>query len=241
MQKDILIIAAMEDVELDYLKSKLNNLKKTEYKGFIFYEGNMARKDVVLCTSKIGLINASICTAIAIEKYNPKIIINEGVSGGYTNEASRGKVVIGLDAINITSVECKDTGNSLKDYEITTFLHNEENKLIPQKADEKLVNFIRENFKKEDFIFGRIASGDIWNKNKDVIKNINQKYGAICEDMECIAIYTVANIYGIPVISIKGISNNEVLGEIYNNGVCKDIQCIVEKFVQKINILSTNG
>ena len=208
MEKDILIIAAMEDVELDFLKNKLNNLKNNEYKGFNFYEGKIAEKDVVLCTSKVGLINASISTTIAIEKYNPKIIINEGLAGGYINETDRGKIVIGIDAINITSMECKGEGTSLEDYEITTFLHNRENELIPQKADEMLIKFIKEKFKKENFIFGRIASGDIWNKNKYRIKYINQKYGAKCEDMECVAIYTVANIYKIPVISIIAISNN---------------------------------
>ena len=85
--------------------------------------------------------------------------------------------------------------------------------------------------KKENFIFGRIASGDIWNKNKYRIKYINQKYGAICEDMECVAIYTVANIYKIPVISIKAISNNEILDEKYDMHVGKKIQEITEDII----------
>lgn len=75
--------------------------------------------------------------------------------------------------------------------------------------------------KTKSYFTGTIGSGDIWNKNKKKIEFINKKYDVICEDMECVSIYTVANLYEIPVISIKGISNNEVLDESYDYGVRK--------------------
>lgn len=80
MEKTILIIAAMEDVELDYLKTKLKNIKEVEYKNFKFFEGEIDTKKIVLCASNIGLINAGIACTMAIEKYNPDIIINEGLA-----------------------------------------------------------------------------------------------------------------------------------------------------------------
>lgn len=42
--------------------------------------------------------------------------------------------------------------------------------------------------------------------------------------MESYSIYKVANIYKIPVISMKGISNNEVLGEEYDTEIGKKLQ-----------------
>ena len=80
MEKTILIIAAMEDVELDYLKTKLKNIKEIEYKSFKFFEGEISEKRIVLCVSNIGLINAGIACTIGIEKYSPSIIINEGLA-----------------------------------------------------------------------------------------------------------------------------------------------------------------
>lgn len=59
-------------------------------------------------------------------------------------------------------------------------------------------------------------------------------YGAICEDMECISIYTASNLYKIPVISIKGISNNEILGKEYDYSVSRKVQIFVEELVGKI-------
>ena len=93
MKDVILIIAAMEDVELDYLISKLKNLKKIEYKHVFFYEGNMFDKNIVFCVSGIGTINMAVALTIAINKYNPKIVINEGVSGGYTKDIKKGDII----------------------------------------------------------------------------------------------------------------------------------------------------
>lgn len=122
----------------------------------------------------------------------------------------------------------------MEDYEITTFLHGKENKIIMPKADMKIVNLIKEKLNDEQIYFGRLASGNIWNKNKERIKYINQRYGAICEDMESIAIYKVANIYEVPVVSIRGISNNEVLGEKYDCSVSHKMQKLTEKLIEII-------
>lgn len=61
--------------------------------------------------------------------------------------------MIGTEAINITSMEYKGEGNTLEDYEITTFLNNQENKLVRQKANGKLVNIIKQNFNEYNLHF----------------------------------------------------------------------------------------
>lgn len=52
--------------------------------------------------------------------------------------------------------------------------------------------------------------------------------------MEAISIYTVANRYGIPVLAIKGISNNEILEELYDYSVSKRMQEFTEKLIKII-------
>lgn len=52
--------------------------------------------------------------------------------------------------------------------------------------------------------------------------------------MECMAIYTVANLYEIPVIGIKGISNNEVLGEKYDASTGKLLQEFIYEVIKYI-------
>ena len=94
MTENILLVGAMEDVELDYLKSRLNISKEVNYKGFNFYEGTIFEKKIVICACNIGTINAATAITIAIEKYNPRVIINNGLSGGYTKEVKKGEIVI---------------------------------------------------------------------------------------------------------------------------------------------------
>ena len=81
----------------------------------------------------------------------------------------------------------------------------------------------------EMYIFGVIGSGDIWNREADKILMLNREYGVLCEAMEGIAVYTVANNFKIPVIEIRVISNNEILNEKYDL-----IQKFTYDLIQKI-------
>lgn len=103
-----------------------------------------------------------------------------------------------------------------------------------QKADQNLLTKIKQILEQYNPIIGRIASGDIWNKNKKIIKTISEKHKTICEDMESVAIYTVSNQYKIPAMSIKIISNNEILEEPYTPSVAQKLQKITEEIIKKL-------
>ncbi len=77
----------------------------------------------------------------------------KGWPGGYTKEVCKGEIVVGTKAINITSMEYKGSKNTLDDYEITSFLHGQENKLLYYNANEELINLIKEKFQKYNLKF----------------------------------------------------------------------------------------
>ena len=52
--------------------------------------------------------------------------------------------------------------------------------------------------------------------------------------MESVAIYTIANMMEIPVVAIKGISDNEILGEEYELSVSTKVQQVVEKIIKEL-------
>lgn len=161
MEKPILVISAMEDVELEYLKAKLKNVKIEKNKVCTFYEGEMLEKSVVLCSSEVGIINSASSITLGIEKYTPKAIINQGTAGGYGNKICRGNIVIGTECINIMSMDTKarekGQGTNIDDYEITTFIQGENNHLIIQKASDKLIELARK-IQNENIHFGVIGS-----------------------------------------------------------------------------------
>lgn len=54
-------------------------------------------------SSKIG--STTLATYIAIEKYNPIIIINEGTTGSHAKNIYKSDIVIGSQHINISSLK----------------------------------------------------------------------------------------------------------------------------------------
>jgi len=59
--------------------------------------------------------------------------------------------------------------------------------------------------------FGRVASADRWNRTARSIAAIAEAHDSQCEDMEAAAIALVCASHGVPFLTIKDISNNELL------------------------------
>lgn len=243
-KKRILIIAAMANVELNYLLENLESKKEEQADLCTFYTGKMKSLEVIICNSKIGIINATAATVYAIEKYHPDIIINEGCAGGCSKNLDVGDLVIGLESINITSTKSKfrriGEGSNLEDWDLVSFISGEKDRLMPQSANKELVDYIRKiDFKYNDgkVHYGIIGSGDIWNDECDRILYLNKKYGILCEEMESIAIYTIANIYKIPVVGIKVISDNSILKKTYDRNICLKAQEFTEIILENIHEL----
>ncbi len=237
----ILIIAAMADVELNYLKQRLDIKEQINTNICNFFIGKMFQNEVILCDAKVGLINTSAATTLAIEKFNPDYIINQGCSGGFAENIHKGDIVIGTECINISSMITKPKGigegSSLDDWELINFIAGEKDRLVTQKAGKKLIDLIRKIescYKQGKIHYGVIGSGDIWNKECDRIIFLNEKYNILCEDMEGIAVYTIANLYKIPAIDIRVISDNEILKEEYDRSVSIKAQQFTENLLKEI-------
>ena len=237
-KRPIAIIVAMKD-ELNILKNQLEEEKEEEFNGYTFYEGKIQNYPIVICHSKIMTINATIATLLTIEKYHPIAIINEGTAGGHSRELNIGDIIIGEKVVNIVSSKTafreKGKGSNSLNWELVDFLEGEKDKINYQSADTNLINIVKNVESFEGKVkFGIIGSGDIWNKEYDRIMSLNKKYGTLCEDMESIAVYTVANKFNTPVIGIKVVANNEILGQKFQMSSSIKVQDFCYKFVEKI-------
>jgi nucleoside phosphorylase len=57
---------------------------------------------------------------------------------------------------------------------------------------------------------GIVASADVWTQSHAGIDAISERHMSLCEDMEAAAIATIAALHGVPYLTIKDISNNEL-------------------------------
>ena len=167
---------------------------------------------------------ASLVTFIAI-KYSPDYIVNYGIIGGY-GDYHKGDIVVIRDCININSTQFdaapQGAGTSLSRARLVTFSENIDNAPVVYSSAEELLT-AAVSVADENIRYGRLGSGDIWNKEYDKIMLFHNEYGVCGEDMEGYAMYQSAERFGIPALSLKGVSNNEILGETYDYSVMESL------------------
>lgn len=235
MNKTIAVACAMKS-EAQPLIDRLSEPEHENANGFEIYRGTVNGNSIIICISGVGMVNmASLVTYVAV-KYSPDVFLNYGIIGGY-GDIHKGSLVIVDDCININSTQFdaapQGAGISLDRARLVTFSENIDNAPVIYKSDRQLIS-AAESVAGKEVIHGRLGSGDIWNKEYDKIMLFCSKYNVCGEDMEGYAMYQTADRFGIPAISLKGVSNNEILGEEYDYSV---MEKLVEFAYNVLNIL----
>ncbi len=240
MNKDKLIfIACGMKREAQVLINKLKDCKEITENGFKFFIGSIYDKKIIIGISQPGLINMSSMLSIALIKYNIGAVINYGMAGGYGEKIRKNDIIIGEECMNINSyvTEKLKKGIDINLWNFVTFFDNKKDELIIYKANEVLLNYCKKiKHNNSNIIYGRIGSGDVWNREHEKIMMLHDKYKICCEDMESVAVYQLSSHFNVPYISIKGISNNEILDELYDNSVLENLLTFILKLLQIIEL-----
>lgn len=239
MNNVILVVVAME-VEAKVLLDKINDYKVVEKYGFTFYEGNIGDKKIVILLSGVGITNASSGLMVGIMEYNPSYIINYGIGGAMSKDIHTKDIIVGTSVSNINSYrtgELKEgEGSNPNSWELLTFLSGEVDRYIEYNSSSELLELSKDiKYNNGNIIYGKIGSGDVWNREVDRILYLNSNYDIVVEDMESVGIYNLCNRYNIPVISIKIISDNSLIGEEYNREVGIYLQEYIYKYLSVIS------
>jgi len=224
MKKTIAVVCAMKS-EAQPLINRLTGMKDESANGFKIYHGILGKNNLLICISGVGMVNmASLVTYLSV-KYSPDCFFNYGIIGGY-GDIHKGSLVVVEDCININSTQFdaapEGSGISLSRARLVTFSENIDNAPVIYKSGVELVSAAAA-VAGEDAVYGRLGSGDIWNKEYDKIMLFHNKYHVYGEDMEGYAMYQVADRFNIPALSLKGVSNNEILGETYDYSVMEKL------------------
>ena len=81
--------------EINELLSFFNPQEHSKIASYEFWEINYKNHSIIISLTQKGIINASIATTIAIQKFNPDLIINQGCAGGHVSKLKLGDIVIG--------------------------------------------------------------------------------------------------------------------------------------------------
>ena len=225
------IIFAMKE-ELDELLRNIKIDKEYSIFDLTFYEAMIGNVKCVMLESGIGKVNAARSCQILIDNIGVDYIFNVGVAGGVSNSLKIGDIVIGNELVQ-------------HDFDITAFNH--EKGYIPNvgtyiKCDDYLMDVTKRVLDKENIKIssGVIASGDIFCTEYNMAKKINNKFNALCVEMEGASIAQVCYLSHIPFIVLRSISdapkdNNVVDYEAFLKDSSEKIAKVLYGVVKKLD------
>ncbi len=241
----ILIQGAM-DSETDVLISALKSPAQRQIGAWTFWEGTIADYPVVISRTEIGIANAAASTTLAIETFSPKLIINQGTSGGHDPDLKRGDIVIGDKSLNIgaykTTFRKKGDGikpNEWQNFDVVMRLR-EGDKLSPNTAfpgDEKLVTFFMneaKHYPHGKVVEGTIGTADEWNREVDRLNWFHETLGTSVEEMETSAAALVAKAYKVPFVGVRILSNTDQHKQDFDEKTATHCQQFVLHSVEKL-------
>lgn len=196
----IAIIGAMEQ-EVTALRDKIENLNTYAFAGCEFYSGQLNGHDIVLTRSGIGKVAAAIATSVAIQRYQPKAVINTGSAGGFNPKLKVGDVVIS------TELAHHDVDVTAFNYEIGQLPANP-----PRfKADPQLIEAAQRAAQKvsdHQIIKGLITSGDTFMCQPERIAKARGDFPDMeAVEMEGAAIAQVCHQAEVPFVVIRALSD----------------------------------
>ena len=142
---------------------------------------------VELVLSGMGMVNAADVAERVIAECAPRAVLNYGCAGAHRSDLEIGDVVVGTHVVAYLDAD-------------TPVL----------ECDAQLVEAAR-RLADDRVVFGTVASADAWNRTPEAIDELVRRHASLCEDMEAAAIALVCKRHGVPFLTIKDISNNELV------------------------------
>ena len=244
------IISALAH-ETDYLKSSIKNPKRHAIFGRNYYTGKLGKQDVVIGQVGIGIVNASVGTAILIEKFNPKAIIMTGAAGG-TTKTQPGNVII-AKAVTFYDLGMMDKKGKFtrtpafpptmpsdrKDKDDIPLFFDATPKLLSlaQKSS-KTVELPSMKYKNMTYpakiIEGIITTTQVFCEYKKLVKSMMKTTGCIAFEMEGAGPAQVCYNQKVPYILIRSISDDgdSDMYKCLKDAAAKNAELLIEEMMR---------
>ena len=223
-------------VEVDKLKSLIENKTTSLYSGIEFVSGKINGKTVVIAKCGIGKVFAAVCTQTMILKFSPDVIINTGVAGAVSAELHPGDVVIAKDTVqyDMDTTAFGDPPGLISGLDIVHMkCLGRVSTDIAHYAKEKGINTF----------YGTLACADRFVSDKATKRMLKEKFNALACDMESGSINHVCYLNNTSCAVVRAISDTadgESVGD-YTKFLSESAQKAVEVVLKYIDNIDTKG
>lgn len=237
--RPIVVQGAMQ-IEVEKLVSRLDNATLDHVGGWHFWRGTMHGYPVIVSKTLKGIANAAAATVLAIERYRPIAIVNQGTAGGLDADLHVYDIVIGTSSVSLgafkTPYREKGSGSQPLDWVPLNLTASDGSAGKDPKArtvarfagDEPLIDAARRakpHYTRGQVVEGAIGSSDMWNDEVDRVSRFRSEYGTLVEEMETASAAQIAGLFATPFLGIRIVSDNITNGGTYDpktSEACED-------------------
>lgn len=213
----VLVICAL-DSEAVHLRRDLDAPDERDMHGWRLTRGNLGDAVVDLVICDIGMVPAAAATTAALSANRYRAVLNYGCAGAHRDDINCGDVIIGEQSINLGSfiVGPSDGGRRPFGFDDATGTVpgiESDPDLLQRATEISDANTLPPWPGLNDppaVHRGSVGSADVWTQHPETIHWLHRTYGTLCEDMEAAAIAQVCEHFGVPFLTVKDISNNEL-------------------------------
>ena len=193
------IIGAMQ-IEIEHIKSIIEDVKTEEISGIIFYTGKVYGKDITLAKCGIGKVFAAVCAEAMILNFKPDVIVNIGVAGTLTDSLNTADIAIAKSVVH-HDLDTSPLGDPVG---LISGIN-----IVNIECDKNVVRLLEKCAKLLDVKCecGVIASGDQFVCTSEKKSYIRKTFNAIACEMEGASIGHVCFINGVKFGVLRAISD----------------------------------
>lgn len=247
--RPIIIEGAMNTETVVLIRALKNPVAYREL-NYLFVAGTYKDYPVVIVRTEIGMANSAAATALAIKKFNPVAVINQGTAGGHDPALKIGDIVIGEKSFDHTAFRSaySAAGEGIdltKQENIGTYAYDKTSGKFQAYTeyfpDPTLFNIAfkvanaNENF---NVVSGVISTGNTWLECVDYVNFLHEKYGSSCEEMETNVAAQICQNANVPFIGIRVLSDNVTNDNRYvpeTAKICQDfVLLVVENYIRDV-------
>ncbi|OIJ18230.1 5'-methylthioadenosine/S-adenosylhomocysteine nucleosidase [Anaerobacillus alkalidiazotrophicus] len=195
------IIGAMDE-EIRLFKESIEFKEEVVKATITFYVGIFKGKDVVICKSGVGKVNAAITTQLLIDHFSVSKIIFTGVAGAVDHDLNIGDIVISTSAVQ-HDLDASALG--FKKGEVPMFDFSSD---FP--ADSELIELAQQAsscLEGVNVVTGRVLSGDQFIADHKKVEELDKVFSGKCVEMEGASVAHVAMLNSIPFVVIRSMSD----------------------------------
>lgn len=231
------IIGAMKQ-ETDLIEAAMTVSAHQTHASIETIQGDFGGAEIVLAQCGIGKVNATICTQMLIDHFQPSALVFSGVAGGLLPNMQVGDVVIASHLIQY-------------DMDLTAFgrrhgeVPGQDNRMV--ESDPGLVQKAATAFDAAfpaaqtgpSLMLGTVVSGDRFIQDPETLRWLQREFSALATEMEGAAVGYTCGLNDVPFVIIRALSDTAsetAPGDFASNldKVCRNSFHLLEHLVPSI-------